>query len=444
MSSNSCETTHQFAAAHACQSQVHPQFSTLATQLPPEVLYIVADVSSFRGLTSLVRLNRRFHALFNKLLYRNITIHSTLQLSALSQSDNAARNLSSTRRMWITRPVFLESNWQDIRGELKPAECLCRVLEMTSSLRELSLDYLRSKSERYDSPAWDFEWLFRCEIRNRVVSDPSFLSHLTRLECPLAESMLRIVKGRPIESISHPRDSDPTVNQLLTHLHPLGASTTRLSVSTVITTESPALFRSSCHHAARVVKKAWNKGLVVKHLKVSVVGFRTEPLIPEWTNWSWAWIEVLAGGRGVKELESIHIALDPPLEENTLKEQERALKRAVELLPKLVYAVVGSSDVQWRRHVGQKPNLATRVPDWTPRPNCGGWRVRNWWLENSGLCVARMVVNKEDVPDLLARLRNLMLTRWDTGAVPPIEWFHQKYDYSSIRLLQLRTTVKTW
>ncbi|KAG8736926.1 hypothetical protein FRC12_017359, partial [Ceratobasidium sp. 428] len=182
MSSDACKTTRQFAAAHTGQSQVHPQFSTLATQLPPEVLYIVADVSSFRGLTSLVRLNRRFHALFNKLLYRNITIHSALQLSALSQSNNAAHNLSSTQRMSITRPVFLESSWGDIHGELKPAEHLCHILEMTSSLRELSLDYLRSKSERYDSPAWDFEWLFRCEIRNRAVSDPSFLSHLVRLE----------------------------------------------------------------------------------------------------------------------------------------------------------------------------------------------------------------------------------------------------------------------
>ncbi|KAG8762996.1 hypothetical protein FRC12_008763, partial [Ceratobasidium sp. 428] len=194
----------------------------------------------------------------------------------------------------------------------------------------------------------------------------------------------------------------------------------------------------------RVVKKAWNKGLVVKHLKVSVVGSRTEPLIPEWTNWSWAWIEVLVAGRNVKQLESIHIALDPPLEENTLKEQARALKRATELLPKLVYAVVGSSDVQWRRHIGQKPNSATRIPDWTPRPSSGGWRVRNWWLENSGLCVAGTVVKEEDVPDLLVRLRNLMLTRWDTEAVPSIEWFHQEYDYTGIRLLQLRTTVRTW
>ncbi|KAG8715410.1 hypothetical protein FRC09_016641 [Ceratobasidium sp. 395] len=422
MSSKSCETTHQ-STADAFQGGVHPQFDALTPQLPPEILDMVANLSSFEGLTSLVRLNRHFYRMFNKLLYQNITIHSALQLFELSQSENVAHNLSGTQRMSIMKPVFFKSSWKGICGELKPAECLCDVLEMTLSLRELSLDYLNSGSARLNNPAWDFEWLFRREIRGRAISDSSFLSHLTRLQCPSVYAMLPALIGRPIESISHPRDSNSTINRPPTHLHPLGASPTRLSISVVVSTESPALFRSNYFDAIRVLKRASNRDLVVKHLKVSVVGSRSETWVSEYVNWPIDWIEEIALAGGIEHLESLDISFDPPLERNPMKVQERALRRAVQIMPNLVYAVVGSPDVQWNRYVGQKPSPGPSIPDWTPRPNCKGRRVRRWWLKSSRLFTGK--VERKDVQDILIRLRSLMLTRWDVEEVLQIEWFHQ-------------------
>ncbi|KAG8735537.1 hypothetical protein FRC12_018022, partial [Ceratobasidium sp. 428] len=186
----------------------------------------------------------------------------------MSQSENIAHNLSGTQRMSITKPVFLRSSWEDICGKLEPPKYLVHVLQMTSLLRELSLDYLHPGSWVLDKPTWDFEMLFRCEIRERAVSDSSFLSHLVRLECPQVDSMLAVLVGRPIESISHPRDSNFTTNQSPSHLHALGASPIGLSVSVVISME-PALFPASITHGLRILKRALYKDIVIKHLKIS-------------------------------------------------------------------------------------------------------------------------------------------------------------------------------
>ncbi|KAG8717135.1 hypothetical protein FRC12_013668 [Ceratobasidium sp. 428] len=432
MSSEQRKATHQ-PAVDASRNESHPQFWSSAPRLPIEILHMIVKLSSFEGLTSLVRLNHYFRQEYNKLLYRNITIHSAYQLFKLLKSENAARNLSGTRIMSITKPVFLESSWKDIHSELKPAECLCHVLQMTSSLRELGLDFMHSGCDLVDDPQWHFEWSVRNEIRNLAVSDSSFLSRLSRLRCPSVYAMLPALAGRPMTLAIHPRDSFPTI--ILSHL--------LVAIAVVVSTESLAVLNSTSVDAVGVLKRASDWGLVVKHLKITVAGSRSEPWVPENLDWPRDWIERIAEEGGTENLISLDIMFDPPLEENVFEEQEEALARAVELIPNLRYTMVGSWDVQWRRHVRRKPNSVARLPEWTPCPSSeSSGRVRRWWLKKSGLCDG-VPVKEGGVPNLLVRLRNLMLTRWSTEVVPPIEWFHKRYDYPAIQALQSRIAANT-
>ncbi|KAG8763044.1 hypothetical protein FRC12_008737 [Ceratobasidium sp. 428] len=242
--------------------------------------------------------------------------------------------------------------------------------------------------------------------------------------------MLPALEGRPISYAYHPRDF-------------LSKLTNRVAISVVVSMESREILDSTYCDAINVLKGASGHGLIVGSLKICVVGSRTEPWFPERLTWlSEGWIEEIARKGGTEHLESLVIDFDPPLEAKTFYDHEEVLKRAVELIPTLNYAILGSLDFQWLRHVGPKPSSASQLPDWTPCPRRGSWRVRWWWLETSRLCEGAPVKKEDDVPDLLARLRDLMLTRWEFEAVRPIEWFHKLYNYSAILDLQSTTVAK--
>ncbi|KAG9119674.1 hypothetical protein FRC07_005188 [Ceratobasidium sp. 392] len=297
---------------------------------------------------------------------------------------------------------------------------------MATSIRELGLDYLYPGSHLIDQSGWDFEWSFMSNISRRA-KDPSFFPCLARLESPAVRHMLSICRGRPIESISHPRDADFTQNPLPTHIHPDGVSAARLSISTVVSTEPEPSFESSASTARGILRKASEKGLVVKHLKITVVGPRvhaTQNMPPE-SNWGLWWVLRIAERGGCEHIESLHIAFDPPLPSGCINKQHLAIEKAVEFgLSNLTYAVVGSPEVEWRRHVRiQTGSVSHRLPYWTPRPNYGGYNIHYWWLRKSGI---RMVTVLEDaLLDVVIRLRDLMLTRWDDESIPSVEEIHK-------------------
>ncbi|KAG9118510.1 hypothetical protein FRC07_006937 [Ceratobasidium sp. 392] len=307
---------------------------------------------------------------------------------------------------------------------------------MATSIRELGLDYLYPGSHLVDQPGWNFEWSFRSEICRRA-EDPSFLPRLARLESPTVRSVLSVCRGRPIELISHPRDADFTQNPLPTYIHPDGVSAARLSISTVVSTEPEPSFESSAS-SSLVLRKASEKGLVVKHLKVTVAGSRTlhaQSMPPE-SDWGLLWVLRIPEKGGCEHLESLHIAFDPPLPNKHINREQLAIEKAVELgLPNLTYAVVGSPEIEWRKRIGAYTgSVSDHLPDWTPRPNRGGHKVHYWWLRRSGISLVQ--VSKDALRGVIVRLRDIMLTRWDDGLVPSIEELQKSLKHN---LLQKNT-----
>ncbi|KAG9084867.1 hypothetical protein FRC07_013531 [Ceratobasidium sp. 392] len=309
---------------------------------------------------------------------------------------------------------------------------------MAMSIRELGLDYLYPGSHLVDQPGWNFEWSFRSEICRRA-EDPSFLPRLARLESPTVRSMLSVCRGRPIESISHPRDSDIIQNTQPTHLQYTGSvSPARLSISTVVFTEPELSFESSASSSLGTLQKASEKGLVVKHLKVTVAGSRTlhaQSMPPE-SDWGLLWVIRIPEKGGCEHLESLHIAFDPPLPNKHINREQLAIEKAVELgLPNLAYAVVGSPGVEWRKRIGTHTgSVSDHLPDWTPRPNRGGHKVHYWWLRRSGISLAK--VPKDALRGVIVQLRDIMLTRWGDGLIPSIEELQKSLKHN---LIQRRT-----
>ncbi|KAG9105484.1 hypothetical protein FRC07_009248 [Ceratobasidium sp. 392] len=303
---------------------------------------------------------------------------------------------------------------------------LGRVLQMTTSLRRLSLDCLDYNSSEADDICCFFGRLFIDEIRRRA-HDPLFLPRLSVLESPATPSLLRICRGRPVESISHIRDSDPATNPLLTHLHPLGASQSRLSVSIVVPTGLEQ-YRVNAMGAFSTLYTAAIEDWVIKHLKITVVGPRDQSSVPTEAGCPAYWAGIISDFSA--HLESLRIEFDPPLAENSMKRQRLAIKAAARHIPSLAYAVVGSSDVEWGKRVEKQPNSTSRIPDWTPRPNRGGWKVLSWWLRRSGVDSSK--ATKADVPVLLMRIRNIMLTRWDDDSVPSVGDLRRRIKFDAI------------
>ncbi|KAG9118511.1 hypothetical protein FRC07_006938 [Ceratobasidium sp. 392] len=235
--------------------------------------------------------------------------------------------------------------------------------------------------------------------------------------------MLRVCRGRPVESIHHLQDSSTLTNPLSTHLHPAGASPTRLSLSARVHTTSNSHFHAHAIIVLRILQIAAENGLAIKHFKLTVVGPITNlPLgSAERCGWARSWALLIPTEDSQRQIESLHLAFDPPLTENSLSKQEIIIQTAVHRgLYNLSYAVIGSSEVEWRRHVkGQVNPASNHHLNWTPRPNRGGSEVHCWWLYQSGLDAEKVSENAHH--GVIPQLRDLMLAYWDEKSVPSVE-----------------------
>ncbi|KAG9119491.1 hypothetical protein FRC07_005466 [Ceratobasidium sp. 392] len=389
-------------------------------RLPPEILNIIVSYSCPESYANLACLSRKSHRAFGHLLYRDMHIHTPRQLVKLFQSPNLARNLSKTRRLSIAMSVFLEADWEGVHRELEPAEHLGRILQLTPSLRELSLDLLYPNAvidKRYD----DFEKRFLQVILDRAASDPTFLSKLVRFECPRIIMMLPLCQGRSIESMAHTRDSDPALNPWSTHLHPAGASTSCFSASIVVDAQV-GLFRESAKQALEIAKEASMHGLALKHLKITVDGPRDGEIAPIQVEDPIWWPEVISvyfGGH--EQLESLYIEYDPPLSKRSTKWQRETIEFVARYMPSLSHAAIGSPDIEWGKYVAGKPTSSDSydIPDWSPCPSRCNYDVLCWWLRR--LDVDAEEVNRGCLERTAVKLRKIMLTRWDDPSVPSVQ-----------------------
>ncbi|KAG9075319.1 hypothetical protein FS749_013023 [Ceratobasidium sp. UAMH 11750] len=285
---------------------------------------------------------------------------------------------------------------------------------MTSSLREFRIE------ERAPSgiPLSDLgpERLFTSEI-NRRASDPSFLPHLARIQSPMIWSCMPLFRGRPIEYLSENQESSLTVDRPATRFHPAGVSPTRVSVNVTL----PRVFGGveCAHQVATHLRDISLQGITVKHLRVIVaelvVSSASPPVdLP-------AWVKAMTLQDGHEDLESLCIIFDTPCPRKPMDVQLQTLKQAVDRMPNLAYATLGSTDVEWRRHLEEQSESPSRVPDWTPRPRHSDPDVLSWWLET--LQPSDVVKARKGDLEGVGQLRDYMLARWDEALVPSIEEF---------------------
>ncbi|KAG9086303.1 hypothetical protein FS749_003731 [Ceratobasidium sp. UAMH 11750] len=161
------------------------------------------------------------------------------------------------------------------------------------------------------------------------------------------------------------------------------------------------------------------QGITVKHLKVVAIdlGIIMTPAPPP-LNLP-AWLNAITSENGHEHIESLCIIFDTPRPRKPMDVQLQTLNQAVDRMPNLAYAILGSTDVEWRRHSRDRSGLPSRVPDWTPRPNHRDREILGWWLnmlEPYDAATAR----KGD-PEGVRQLQNSMLARWDEALVPSIE-----------------------
>ncbi|KAG9101635.1 hypothetical protein FS749_005174 [Ceratobasidium sp. UAMH 11750] len=240
------------------------------SRLPPEILNMIVDFSSPEARATIVNLNCWFYQTFGKMLYRDIYIRSAPQLVKLFQSPKAARNLEETWRLTIKRSVLWEASWDNICGQLKPAEYLGHVLQMTSSLREF-----RTKEQAPGTAPFldlEYEYLFTSEI-SRLALNPSFLPHLARIQSFFLWSFMSLCRGRPIEHLSDIRESPLTVNQPKTPFHPAGLSPTRVSLNTSAFLGFGS-FEENAREVAELLQEVSLQDITVKHLNVAAIDWQ--------------------------------------------------------------------------------------------------------------------------------------------------------------------------
>ncbi|KAG8709828.1 hypothetical protein FRC08_017994 [Ceratobasidium sp. 394] len=376
---------------------------------------MIIGFSSPGARANIAQLNSWFYNGFGKTLYQDIHIHRAIQLFQLFLCPKAALNLAETRKLTINRLILWETGWhRSTHGWLDgPADVLGRLLQMTSSLHEFRIEE-RSPSR---IPLSDLgpERLFTSEI-NRRASDPSFLPHLARIQSPMIWSCMPLFRGRPIEYLSDMnQESALTVNRPATRFHPAGVSPTRVSVNITV---SRILGGFKCaHEVATTFRDVSLQGITVKHLRVVVVELVVSSVTPPVD--LPAWVKAMTSKNGHEDLESLCIIFDTPCPRKPMDVQLQTLNQAVDRMPNLTYAILGSTDVEWRRHLEEQSESPSRVPDWTPRPRHSDPDVLSWWLETLQPCDA-VKARKGDLEGV-GQLRDYMLARWDEALVPSIE-----------------------
>ncbi|KAG8770735.1 hypothetical protein FRC12_004078 [Ceratobasidium sp. 428] len=351
------------------------------------------------------------------MLYQDVLLESPIQLVNLFRSINATHNLENTHRLTIERCVIADvDSWETIDRELRPAEYLGYVLRMTTSLRILSVEP-GDTFPTIDQPAWRLERSFFAELCKRALN-PTFLPSLSRLQSPLLLLILPLCKGRPLEHItSQDFPHFPAINTTRCY-HPAGISPTHLSVNFPI----PMIYGNlewSAQGIRSNLEACAGTGLTIKHLKLVVyhrVGL--DPAVPNLD--ASVWVKMILSTQACDQLESLYLAPEPPLIHYSLKGQIAAIQTAALLAPSLSYVVLWTPDLEWRRHVDERSDQTTRLPEWTPCPICSDPEVLNWWINALGIDIATEV-KVGGLEGLAIQMRGIMRTRWSSALVPSVE-----------------------
>ncbi|KAG9083478.1 hypothetical protein FS749_006000 [Ceratobasidium sp. UAMH 11750] len=400
--------------AGCSQGQLTPHPRMFTSQLPQEVWNITFGFSSLEARAAIVSVNRWFYNAFGRTLYQDIYIHTPLQLVKLDKFWNlkAAGNLGETQRLTIDRRVLWKENWRGRPGWLDSAACFGRVLQMTTSLHELRVEGRYSPGS-FRFPDCESEDHFKIKIIE-LASSPSFLPHLTRIQCPRVWLLASLCEKRPIEYLSSIEEEYLAANLLGNRLHPAGASPTRISLDTSTFQDFDRAEPSTLDVALLLEQVSFRK-VTVRHLRVLATHWRANPSLanlPSWVMW-------MTSKSGHEHIESLCIIFEPPILKKPMEVQLRTLAKVTRKMPNLAYATLGSTGAEWRRLSGERSELPSRVPDWTPRPNHHDPAVLSWWLDT----LEPRNATKAWERDLegVRQLRGSMLTRWDETLVPSIQ-----------------------
>ncbi|KAL5635445.1 hypothetical protein ACGC1H_004290 [Rhizoctonia solani] len=119
-----------------------PLSSNTQSNLPTEILISIFNYGHYRDFVPLARCSRLFHQLCNPLLYRDIYLHTSIQLVNLSKGENTSYLLSYTESMLIDDWALCLEGWGEVEGLVagaSPAECLIKIWKTTPSLRWLQV-----------------------------------------------------------------------------------------------------------------------------------------------------------------------------------------------------------------------------------------------------------------------------------------------------------------
>lgn len=369
--------------------------------------------TSFQGHASLVLSNKRFFNAFNTLLYQDIRLDNPRQLVQLYRNTSSKRKLRDTLKHVLGGDVFSLVKWEELKTRLLPPVYLARILNETSSLREFEFN----PSNRSGTSHWEFEGRFVPELVSWA-SKASFLPKLASLRFPQRAAVSPLLQGRPLARIT-------TSCVLFQPKTNMGYCVSEL------TPESAALELRITEHggdsASQVGKtiqgfvRSCSPLTTVKHVQILLRFFLGEITEDTCIRNIFAWAQTVLTLSGCSHLKTLLVYFDPPLMPEPLDEQHSTLEGLKKLMPSLVFVVLGSPDVEWRRRIPEPLSaLSARkssIPEWTPRPNYGT-EVLKWWLRAFQLTVSGA---EEDIQRIASQLWATMRERWDDAYVPSVD-----------------------
>lgn len=384
--------------------------------LPNELLYMIFYLTSFQGRVGLVLSNKRLFHTFNLLLYQDVRLDTPQQLVRLYRSTAAKRRLRGTRRLDVHSGIFSYVKWEGIKIRLPPATFLARVLNEASSLRELEFHYDIS----IEIPQWDFETRFALDLIPWP-SKPTFLPKLASFNHPLGlqSFALQLIPGRPLAHIATGLTHFQTRNHMGYRVSKLTPESAALELQII---ELGNMDQSTAHigRTIQYYLESCGRQTIVEHMQLIVEFALCESQDGLYKGQMFQWTQDVFSVSGYSQLKSLLVYFNPRFSDEPLDEQYSTLQSLRVLMPSLVLVVLGSPEVEWRRHTPEPEHAPSvhksDIPEWTPRPDYSS-KVLEWWLHVSRFDVSEM---EGDPGSTAERLRAIMQARWEETCVPSV------------------------
>ncbi|KAF8610269.1 hypothetical protein BDV93DRAFT_540117 [Ceratobasidium sp. AG-I] len=381
--------------------------------LPNELLYMIFYLTSFRGRASLVLSNKRFFDAFNPLLYQDLRLDNPRQLVQLYRSTVPKRKLRDAQALTLGSDVFSYVKWEEMKIRLSPAAYLARVLNEASSLRKLDI----SNNLTVHSSQWNFETQLTLELVSWAAKS-NFLPKLASLKYSQRTNLLPLLQGRPIAYLATGLGiftTKKTTGYRISELTPESAAL-ELEI-----TEHGRGMDDSAHQVGATVQeyiKSFNHPTAIAHLQIVFRFFWREDSTEPYKGNMFPWVQTMLSLSDCSQLKTLLVYFTPPLLEESLDEQKLTLQKLGVVMPSLIFVMLGSPEVEWRKHVPEPENASTvqelGIPKWTPRPDYGP-EVLEWWLREFKLNGSGM---EGDLERTAGRLRTMMRARWEEAFVP--------------------------